>query len=310
MPLTAEQIDEIRAQSFLNHIDKVWIKENYNVSVRTADRIIKRLGLIHAKQRTIQVIKGYLSGDSTRKLAKTYNMSAQNVRQHLRVRGIKLREARNMYQANFNYFSKIDSEEKAYFSGFVYADGCLTRKGTLTITVSKKDRDILEKFKKAMEAEHPIRHHVAKTRVGDFEVTSFDVTSPILEKDLQKIGVVPCKTLKITFPKNLKKSLYKPFIRGYLDGDGTFGLYKNEQYSLDLEGTVSFLESVREIIQKEVDVPATAKLYGAHKSKNIQRLQLRGKHQVMSVLEWLYQDSKIHLDRKYNRFLKMYNIKK
>lgn len=188
MPLTAEKLDEIRAKSFLKHIDKYWIKENYDVSVRTADRIINRLGLTHAKERTINVLKGYILGESTSKLAQKYNMSEQNVRQHLRVRGIKRRNKGNMYRAIFNYFTEINTQETAYLLGFIFADGCLTKKGTLTITLAKKDKDIILKFKKAMDAEHPIREHVARTHIGDFEVVSLDITSPDLAKDLiQKI---------------------------------------------------------------------------------------------------------------------------
>ena len=29
-----------------------------------------------------------------------------------------------IYQMNENYFSKINSHEKAYILGFIYADGC------------------------------------------------------------------------------------------------------------------------------------------------------------------------------------------
>ncbi|MGO4889948.1 hypothetical protein ACJ2A9_19565 [Anaerobacillus sp. MEB173] len=303
MPLTAEQIDEIKAKSFLNHIDKLWIKEKYNVSVRTSDRIIKRLGLTHAKERTINVLKGYISGEPTRNLAQNYNMSAQNVRQLLRVRGIERRKIGSMYRANFNYFSGINTGEKAYFLGFVYADGCLTKKGTLTITLAKKDKDIILKFKEAMEAEHPIREHIARTRVGDFEVVSLDITSPELAKDLMRFGVVPKKTHKITFPENLDRKFYSDFIRGYVDGDGTFCLAKNNQYAMDIEGTQDFLESIRKILQSELAVPASAKLYAQNKSNNIRRLQLRGKNQVKTVLNWLYEDSKIHSDRKYTKYL-------
>lgn len=153
-----------------------------------------------------------------------------------------------------------------------------------------------------MEAEHPVREHIARTHVGDFPVVTIDITSPILAEDLKKVGVVPSKTLKITFPKQLEKRLYKAFIRGYIDGDGTFCLCKNNQYALDIEGTESLLESFREIFQTKLSIPASAKLYTAHKS-GIKRLQLRGKNQVMTVLEWLYSDSQIHLDRKYQKFL-------
>lgn len=71
---------------------------------------------------------------------------------------------------------------------------------------------------------------------------------------------------------------------------------------MDIEGTQDFLESIRKILQSELAVPARAKLYAANKSNNIRRFQLRGKNQVMTVLKWLYEDSEIHLDRKYSKY--------
>ena len=53
------------------------------------------------------------------------------------------------------FFEKIDTEEKAYILGFIYADGCNSlhpTTGCLSIAQMEKDVDILEKIKLAMKS--------------------------------------------------------------------------------------------------------------------------------------------------------------
>ncbi len=50
---------------------------------------------------------------------------------------------------NENYFETIDSEDKAYFLGFIFADGCVTNDSKkyryqLTLKLHSKDVGILE----------------------------------------------------------------------------------------------------------------------------------------------------------------------
>jgi hypothetical protein len=52
---------------------------------------------------------------------------------------------------NEDYFEIIDTPEKAYFLGFIFADGCLIDnpkeyRYKLNIKIHSKDEDILKKF--------------------------------------------------------------------------------------------------------------------------------------------------------------------
>jgi len=53
-----------------------------------------------------------------------------------------------------SYFECVDTEYKAYFLGFISADGCVRQRTKkcklLSININKKDIDILEKFKVAI----------------------------------------------------------------------------------------------------------------------------------------------------------------
>jgi len=41
---------------------------------------------------------------------------------------------------------------------------------------------------------------------------------------------------------------------------------------------------------------------GFRKTKSIYELHIRGNRQIIKVLEWLYDDSNIYLDRKFERY--------
>ena len=55
------------------------------------------------------------------------------------------------YKLNENYFNKIDTHEKAYVLGFLYADGS-NRGDGITFTQDIERIDILENIKKALES--------------------------------------------------------------------------------------------------------------------------------------------------------------
>ena len=62
------------------------------------------------------------------------------------------------YEYNKDYFSKIDTSDKAYWLGFLYADGCINRfyRGeklksmTLELGLCYRDKEHLEKFKNCL----------------------------------------------------------------------------------------------------------------------------------------------------------------
>ena len=56
------------------------------------------------------------------------------------------------YTLNENYFEEIDSSNKSYILGFIYADGSINKqKNSLTICLSEKDKDVLKNYRVADE---------------------------------------------------------------------------------------------------------------------------------------------------------------
>lgn len=124
------------------------------------------------------------------------------------------------YNIDENYFDAIDTQNKAYILGFIYADGCLSKnKSEIIIKLHHKDEDILNIIKSELKSEHPIK------RITSYKnhQSVFSFSSKKLYNGLSKIGLTPSKTFTINFPK-LNDELIRHFIRGYFDGDGC--LYK------------------------------------------------------------------------------------
>ena len=65
---------------------------------------------------------------------------------------------RSKYPVNEDYFEDINTKEKAYWLGVLYADGAINKNNS--VRLGMKDKDHIEKFKKAIGA---INHKIGVT---------------------------------------------------------------------------------------------------------------------------------------------------
>ena len=130
-----------------------------------------------------------------------------------------------MYNVNHNFFDIIDSEEKAYILGFLYADGTnmevINGQNGISFTQLEQDIDILNKINVAMQSTYPINSYIQKSN-GKVKC-KLTFCSQKLSDQVNFLGAPPKKSLILKFPnKEIFKSpdLIRHFIRGYFDGDG------------------------------------------------------------------------------------------
>ena len=166
---------------------------------------------------------------SADKIADLMCINRKTVYRILKKNNLKIRtiaQAAMKYSCNENFFEIIDTEEKAYWLGALYADGNVSqnKSGSGKIFLSSKDKSWIEGFMKSIESTNkPTREFHKKYQK---EIWKAQITSTKMFNDLVKLGCLPRKSLIITFPElNLK--LIPHFIRGYFDGDGTVGVYQN-----------------------------------------------------------------------------------
>ena len=158
---------------------------------------------------------------STNKIAEIYGCHGKTICNQFRRWNIKLKERYNsLYSVNTKFFEVINTEEKAYFLGLLFADGHISKNNCLMLTM--KDLDIIEKFKKSIESEHPIKYNKDKN-------PTINIRSKKICEDLKKIGFNNKKSYFVDFEKILSfipKELLNHFVRGMFDGDGSIKIYE------------------------------------------------------------------------------------
>lgn len=209
------------------------------------------------------------------------------------------------YVVDEDYFEKIDSEEKAYWLGFLYADGTVRkrRSGELRLKLAIKDLAHLEKFQKALCSTSQIKFEEGKVKYKDgysiSKCCTLYINSNKLVGDLMNKGCVQNKTLILKFPNEdiVPKALIHHFVRGYFDGDGCIRIIKAGGFQFQLLGTESFLGSVKNIFCDFINFTKNTII----KEGNIHRFYVSGK-KVFQVKEFLYNNSSIYLNRKKDIF--------
>ena len=243
---------------------------------------------------------------SIKQLSKDYHISTQRIRSIFKILNLKINSM--AYHSNYenkinhNYFSIIDNEHKAYWLGFLYADGYNSeKKYQIEITLKSKDKMVLEKLKKDTGAIYDIRPRKVKLNGKEYEACRLTMYSKQMSKDLAEKGCYQKKSLTLTFPnfKIVPNNLIHHFMRGYFDGDGCI-----TGNNFSIVGTKEFINKFVEILRKNVDISKAE--YYAETGKALE-WHHASKKDCIKIYNYLYKDSTIYLERKRNKFLKLFD---
>lgn len=285
----------------------------------TLNRIMSEKQKMWTKEEVDFLLKNY-ENMSYPKISKILNRTLKSVEAKAR----KLNLSKEKYSYDKDYFQDIDTEDKAYWLGFLYADGYVRYENKIEtnkpsnyefgIQLAIKDKNHLKKFNKSLN--------------GNVEVVEIKQKSPFREnvfydeckirfynkkmvEDLISLNVTPRKTYSKDFPI-VRNDLVRHFIRGFFDGDGCIMFHKKrKRYQCDFCSiNKDFMEYLRKILfnnniksyiclEKENELTTT----------QCYRLRIGGKENVKIFLDYIYKDSNIYLDRKYKRYeLQLQNI--
>lgn len=210
---------------------------------------------------------------------------------------------------NLDFFQTIDNEEKAYWLGFIYADGCIVRSGyTLTISINKKDEEHLQKlsdiFNKPLRSFTQTCSLMNNTNVC--EMVELYIYNKSMYNDLLECGVVERKTYSETtmILNNIPNNLIHHFIRGYFDGDGTVTCQSNNLRVayFSFMGIEDFLKQIQNILDKTV---LSSNQVTIRPNKNIYTLTYTKHANIIEFYNWVYYNSTIYLNRKKTKFEKI-----
>lgn len=264
-------------------------------------------------QEDIDFIKENYRKMSVTEIARILNRTPNAVKLKAQRNGLK----KSPYNCEYDFFKNIDTEEKAYWLGFICADGYVsinekTNSGYVCIELQASDVNHLRKFNKSIGGNYEITfrdrpcllhgseklHTSCGIRIGSIDMAN----------DMRNLGVCKDKTYTLQLP-TIQNDLMKHFIRGFFDGDGCIyyhkskGVVKHTRCNFD-SVSYDFLEQLREFLYSQGINSYFSVLREADEQyATSYRLQIAGVEYTEKFLHYIYDNATIYLDRKYQRYL-------
>jgi len=207
----------------------------------------------------------------------------------------------NCITLNWN-FESIETEEQAYITGLLFADG-YTSHMQIGLKLKRSDKTLLKRVKNYFSPNITIQE-----QSNGF---GFVISSDIACKNLKQLGKV--KTGEPIHIPQMKDSLIRHFIRGYFDGDGTIFVCNNNNVKFFKSNiccvTTSILEEFQQQLQAN-DICCTINKEN-RKGKTMRvpegtcictfdmyRLFIRKKDSIKKFYHYLYDNCNIYMERK------------
>lgn len=177
------------------------------------------------------------------------------------------------------------------------------------MSLEEGDKDILDAIRIEIDSEKPLefidysnKHNFGYTYKNQYRLLLF---STHMCKTLEVHGMTPSKSLTLTFP-DINEDLLPHFIRGYFDGDGSVTQgRRNTNFILTITSTNNFCEKLKDVVEKNVGI--NCHIYDASNHNDITKVfTTSGKLQVKALLDWLYKDADMYLERKHKRYIQYF----
>jgi hypothetical protein len=232
--------------------------------------------------------------ESILETANYFNIPYGTMWARLKKAGLKSKKKKPVYSTGLNetYFYNIDSATKAYFLGFIKADGYIDKKrDRLAIRIQERDVEILKRFCDALNLSIK-RINIIKTQENQSAHVEVAITNKLFVKPILEIK-------SPEFLKYIPEEFIYDFIRGYFDGDG--GVYYHnidkKSFSMNIMGSPND-DSVLQLILKYFP---NLKLY-LDKRSNLPLLQTNNRKELINFRDLIYNDCFLYLTRKKEKF--------
>lgn len=254
------------------------------------------------------IISEYLMGESVLALAHKYCTNTHKIQHILDNNNINKISQAKRFNPNLkeDYFLNIDSDEKAYWLGWILTDGGISN-NHLEITLQIKDIHILEMLSNDLGVtSHGLRIYN--------EYVRFSIGSVIMCKQLAQYGVIPNKTKTLKFP-DIDSKYTTALIRGMFEGDGgltlgtatRFNKQRGKSYTtlyqeMSFTGTYDMCEGFQRIITTNTAIAPK----NITRNHSIFRVRWSNKKEILQIFDLLYTGCNDHyLKRKYDLFCKL-----
>ena len=306
-PLTIEE-KEIILQLNKDGYNTVYISNQICRNNSTVGRFLKRNGLKTncsktnlSNQDKADIIKLYSQGLCAREILEKYcdKVHTENTIISI-VKNAGIGSNRGcITNGNVDYFEKIDSEEKAYFLGLLLTDGNLhkvnrnTEQYVIQISLKLEDIEIVKKFKQALDSTNKVRIF----EKGNRKECIFGISSKKMAFDLMKWDITPVKTFNTELNFNIPENLFRHYIRGIFDGDGTVFISKG-RLRFGFYGTHKLVSQIQDWLISQINI-SNNKVFD---KETVSFVIYQKPKDVKNFYNLIYKDASIYLKRKKDKF--------
>lgn len=311
--LNIELINKI-IDSYKNGVDIEQIMLDLNLTESQIREVLKSKKIDRSYNSFTTELKNrikvlYESGYTYSKIKETLLISENGIRKNLKRMNVTFRsssENNRKYNRDQHYFDSIDTYKKAYILGLLYSDGSNdTEHNSIVLSLQESDVDVLKQIKEELKYEGPIYYIPLQEKNKKYKNQyRLCINDEYISSVLEAKGVVNNKSLILTFPDFLSEELLPAFICGYFDGDGCIYCdQKRDKYQTVTVGTQAFCNKLSEILYSW-GIKHSIKHPKQCKDETVV-LQTCGNKSSYMFLSKIYNNSLMHIDRKYIKFLEL-----
>jgi intein/homing endonuclease len=250
--------------------------------------------IIFSENQIKNIIERYQNGESCAKIGQDYNVKQQTINRLLHKNNVVV--SNRKHQFNEDYFKEIDSAEKAYWLGFITADGYVNEdRNFMIIKLQERDKKHLEKFIQAINGDMNMIKSQYHNITGNKQYYA-EVNSKKFVNHLKNLNIRQAKSANEHVCKDkIPKEFIKDYIRGLWDGDGHI-----EEKRINLISSSEVLQFVQEYFNKTCYIPINKICNHC----NTHRIFICKNREI--ALHHIYYNNCIALDRKYNFVIEQY----
>ena len=255
----------------------------------------------------------YNKNETIDSIAKSYKLKRYHLNYFFDKKGWKrksISESKRKYTLDEHYFDEINTPNKAYILGLLYADGYNnTLIKNVVLSLSIKDKDFLEKIKQELKSNKPLNiyeYDQENRKYHSKPIAVMNLSSKHMSETLENKGMIQNKSLVLEFPNWLREDLKPHFIRGYFDGDGCVNISKKYlRINFSIMSSKNFCEDMQRYLLKNGIVTYVNAHCGAKKETRV--LRVSKKDTVKQLYNLMYKDATLYLERKFIIFKKFFN---
>ena len=250
--------------------------------------------------KTLEVLDKYKELNSIIECAKFFNVSYETIRVILRKNGFASDRKKPVFSntLNMDYFEKIDTEDKAYFLGFIKADGYIDKtRNRFALRIQEKDIEILNRLCDVLDLPLARINKIVRSKDSEYYSEKRQDCVELAITNTRFVNhIINVKDQSIL--KKIPEELKFHFIRGYFDGDGSINYrdIKKLKFTMNIMGNVGD-DHILQYILQDFDF----KLY-MDKRSNLPFLQTANPKTIESFRNKCYSDCFIYLTRKKVKF--------